>query len=145
MIYDWLMYDGARREILGHSHLRKIVSVPLGPSLDASLSMSGEAGLHTSLTIVRRRCSRVGFPLESHPCMLAVVRRRCECRRVNEEYTQAGDSFYTIIGMDGKGKSQSERARRRGRADGGSRLFIFLMAGSLLFSVVFLSPIKKRS
>ena len=36
--------------------------------------------------------------------------------------------FYTIIGMGGKGKSQSERARRRGRADGVSRLFIFAAA-----------------
>ena len=36
--------------------------------------------------------------------------------------------FYTIIEMDGKGKSRSERARRRGRADGVSRLFIFAAA-----------------
>ena len=36
--------------------------------------------------------------------------------------------FYIIIEMDEKGKSQSERARRRGRADGVSRLFIFQAA-----------------
>ena len=30
--------------------------------------------------------------------------------------------------MDGNAKSQSERARRRGRADGVSRLFIFQAA-----------------
>ena len=35
------------------------------------------------------------------------------------------DSFYTIIEMDGKSKSRSERARRRGRADGVRRLFNF--------------------
>ena len=38
------------------------------------------------------------------------------------------ERFYTIIEMDGKGKSRSERARRRGRADGVSRLFIFAAA-----------------
>ena len=43
-------------------------------------------------------------------------------------YAQAGDSFYTTIEMDGNGESQNERARRRGRADGVSRLFIFQAA-----------------
>ena len=45
-----------------------------------------------------------------------------------EECTQTSDSFYTIIEMDEKGKSQSERARRRGRADGVSRLSILQAA-----------------
>ena len=101
------MYSEARRERLGHSHLRKVVSVPSGPSLDDGLSLSSEADPHTSL---------------------AVVHRRCGLRRVNEKRTQTGNFFYTIIEMDGKGKSQSERARRRGRADGVSRLFIFQAA-----------------
>ena len=59
---------------------------------------------------------------------LCIMRRRCRRRRVNGECTQTGNSFYTIIEIDGKGKSQSERARRRGRADGVSRLFIFAAA-----------------
>ena len=54
-----------------------------------------------------------------------IVCRRCGRRRVNVECTQAGDSFYTIIEMNEKGESQSERARRRGRADGVSCLFNF--------------------
>ena len=58
------------------------MSAPLGPSLHASLSMSGEADPHTSLTAVRRRCGRVGFPLESHPWMFTIVRRRCGRGRV---------------------------------------------------------------
>ena len=119
------MYGEARRERWGHSHLRKIVSAPSGPSLHAFLSLSDEADPHTSLTIVRRRCGRVGFPLGSHPWMLTVVHRRYGFRRVNVECTQADDSFYTTTGMNEKGKSQSERARRRGRADGVSRLFNF--------------------
>ena len=60
--------------------------------------------------------------------MLTIVCRRCGFRRVNVECTQAGKFFYTTIEMDGKGKSQSERARRRGRVDGVSRLFIFQAA-----------------
>ena len=122
------MYGEARRERWGHSHLRKIVSAPSEPSLHAFLSLSDEADPHTSLTIVRRRCGRVGFPLGSHPWMLTVVHRRYGFRRVNVECTQADDSFYTTTGMNEKGKSQSERARRRGRADGVSRLFIFQAA-----------------
>ena len=47
---------------------------------------------------------------------------------MSEKCTQASDSFYTIIEMDEKGKSQSELARRRGRADGVSRLFVFQAA-----------------
>ena len=81
-IYISLTHGRARREILGHSHWRKVVSAPLGPSLHAFLSMSGEAGPHTSLTAVRRRCSRVGFPLGSHPWMFTIVRRRCGHGRV---------------------------------------------------------------
>ena len=60
--------------------------------------------------------------------MLTVVPRRCRRRRVNGECTQTGNSFYMIIEMDGKGESQNERARRRGQADGVSRLFIFMAA-----------------
>ena len=47
---------------------------------------------------------------------------------MNRECTQAGKFFYKTIEMDGKGKSQNERARRRGRADGVSRPLIFQAA-----------------
>ena len=47
---------------------------------------------------------------------------------MNGGCAQAKQPFYTTAEMDGKGKSQSERARRRGRADGVSRLFIFAAA-----------------
>ena len=142
------MYGEARRERWGHSHLRKIVSAPSGPSLHAFLSLSDEADPHTSLTIVRRRCGRVGFPLGSHPWMTSF---RCQAVQIQTSeswmyadvrtpiskatlslvptgWAQADDSFYTTTGMNEKGKSQSERARRRGRADGVSRLFIFQAA-----------------
>ena len=56
------------------------------------------------------------------------MRRRCEYRRVNEVCTQAIRFPYMTVEMDGNGESQNERARRRGRADGVSRLFIFQAA-----------------
>ena len=53
--YVSLIHDEIRREKSVYVHLRKVVSAPSGPSLHTKLSLSGEAGLHTSLAAVRRR------------------------------------------------------------------------------------------
>ena len=83
-----------RRENLGHSHLRKVVSAPLGPSLDAYRCMQTVRTQTSDLRLahVRRSqtgemgiCalgeSRVGFSLGSPPWILTVVRRRSRPRK----------------------------------------------------------------
>ena len=83
-----------RRENLGHSHLRKVVSAPLGPSLDAYRCMQTVRTQTSDLRLahVRRSqtgemgiCalgeSRVGFLLGSPPWILTVVRRRSRPRK----------------------------------------------------------------
>ena len=92
--------------------------------------MSGEADPHTLLMAVRRRCGLVGIPLGSHPWLMSFLSVGADADGEIGNVRRQGNSFYTTAEMDGKGKSQSERARRRGRADGVSRHFIFRLTGS---------------
>ena len=122
-----LTHGEARREKWVYVHLRKVVSAPFG-AIPACFPFYGRRSGLTDFVDGTTQTMRPCRPLWGHPWMLTIVPRRCRRRRVNGGCTQTGNSFYMIIEMDGKGESQNERARRRGRADGVSRLFIFQAA-----------------